>query len=369
MEIRFFNPALFYRKHKAELDAAIHGVLDSGKLVLGSSEDIPEFERQFADFIGVKHAVMCGSGTQALYLAYRASGIGPGDEVIVPSMTFVATMDQVVAVGATPVLVDIKDGQPLMDPELVEKAITPRTKAIVPVHLEGAVCDMDAILDIAKRHNLLVIEDAAQAIGAEYKGKRAGSMGIAGCYSFFPAKVLGSFGNAGMMVTNDDEIARKAEGLRRNWSIGKETQDKVEFGMNLEPDGVQAAWLKVALRHLPERLERRRHIAERYLAAFKKNTPLSLPLEQEGRVWQDFIIRTRTGHEKDDLLTYLRGAGVGFIGHNLKCNHKYSALGLNVSLPKTEEYVAMQTRLPCNPDLTDEEVDYVIEKVTGFYKP
>ena len=369
MEIRFFNPSLFYRKHQTELDAAIHGVLSSGKLVLGSSEDIPEFERQFAEFIGVKHAVMCGSGTQALFLAYKASGIGPGDEVIVPSMTFVATMDQVVAVGAKPILLDIKEGEPLMNPELIEKAITPRTKAIVPVHLEGAVCDMDAIMDIAKRHNLLVIEDAAQAIGAEFNGKRAGSMGIAGCYSFFPAKVLGSFGNAGMMVTNDDEIARRAEGLRRNWSIGKEPQDKVEFGMNLEPDGVQAAWLKVALRLLPERLARRKEIASKYLQAFKEKTPLNLPVEQPGRVWQDFIVRFRTGNEKDDFLTFLKGAGIGFLGHNLRCNHKYSALGLDFSLPKTEEYVAMQVRLPCNPDLTDDEVNYIVEKVTAFYKP
>ncbi len=367
MQVRFFNPALFYAKNKEELLGEINRVLESGKLVLGSSEDIQEFERQFADFIGTKHAVMCGSGTQALFLAYKSAGIGLGDEIILPSHTFVASMDQVAALGAKPILVDIGEG-PLIDPSLIEKAITTKTKAIVPVHLEGCVADMDAILDIAKRHNLIVIEDAAQAIGAEYKGKKAGSMGLAGCYSFFPAKVLGSFGNAGMVVTNDDEIARRAEGLRRNWSIGKEKSSAVEFGMNMEPDGVQAAWLKVALRLLPERLKRRQEIAEKYDKAFSEKTPLYLPLKQEGRVYQDYVIRTRTGHEKDELLTFLRGASIGFIGHDLRPNHKYTALGLDFSLPKTEEYIAMQVRLPCNPDLTDEEVDYIIEKVTGFYR-
>lgn len=372
--VKFWQPAREYRKHKEEIDAAIHGCLDRGELVLGFGTQITDFEKNFAEFIGTKYAVMCGSGTQALCLAYASLGIGPGDEVITTSHTFIATIDQIVKLGATPVLVDIgEDG--LIDPDLVEKAITPKTKAIVPVHLEGKVCDMTRIMGIARRHGLLVIEDAAQAIGARHitnpqenlSFRKAGSMGNAGCYSFYPAKVLGSVGNAGAVVTDDEDVAKKARMLRCNSNIGKNPDLNAGYGWNLEPDAIQAAVLNVKLPKLEWRLARRKEIAKRYDEAFGNSTPLYLPFKQEGRVYQDYVIRTRTDIERIDLVNFLEGAGIKTLGTGMIPNNRYPKLGLDFHLPNTETYLATQIRLPCNPDLEEWEIEYVIEKVKDFY--
>lgn len=366
-KVKFWSPGREYAKYKTELDAAIQGCCERGELVLGFGEEITKFEQAFADFIGVKYAVMCGSGTQALCLAYAALGIGSGDEVITTSHTFIATIDQIARLGAKPILVDIgEDG--LIDPKLVEKAITPKTKAIVPVHLEGKICDMDAILEIAQRHNLLVVEDAAQAIGASWNGKKAGSMGNAGCYSFYPAKVLGCLGNGGAMVTNDYEAAQTARMLRCNSNIGKNPNLSATYGWNLEPDAIQAAVLNVKLKYLPERLAKRREIAERYDQEFAAHTPLYLPYKQDGRVYQDYVIRTRTSHEREDLKLYLKGAGIKTLGDSLISHSSYMNLGLGeFKVPKTDEYVATQMRLPCNPDLEESEIQTVIKAVRSFY--
>lgn len=366
MEVPFWQPQREYLKYKTEIDAAMQSVLESGKLVLGHSEEITNFEESFAKFIGTKHAVMCGSGTQALCLAYAALGIGPGDEVITTSHTFIATIDQIVKLGAKPVLADIDPYTGLIDSDEIEKLITPRTKAIVPVHLEGKVCEMDQILDIAKRHGLLVIEDSAQAIGASLDGKMAGSMGDAGCYSFFPAKILGCAGNAGAVVTNDDGAAERARMLRCNYNIGKNHDRNAEYGWNLEPDAIQAAVLNVKLKYLPRRLSRRREIAGKYDEAFKE-LPIKKPLYQDGRVYQDYIIRTISHGTRDEFNKHLNDNGVKTLGHNLMPNHWYPKLGLHFSLPNTEHYLATQIRIPCNPDLTDEEVDHVIKTVQSFY--
>lgn len=366
--IRFFNPSTYYLAHKEEFDKAIQNVLTGGKLVVGVSDEITKFEESFAKFIGTKHCVMTGSGTQSLCLAYKALGIEPGDEVITTSHTFIATIDQIVQLGATPILVDIGDDG-LIDPVLIEKAITPRTKAIVPVHLEGKICDMNKILGIASRHGLKVIEDSAQAVGASLNGFRAGSMGHAGCYSFFPAKILGSFGNAGAVCTDDDALAEDMRLRRCNYNIGKNPSEDVGFGWNLEPDAIHAAILNVMMKYLPERIARRSEIAARYDEAF--NHLFSLPIHQDGRVYQDYVIRIpvlpleRLG--KVGLIAYLEANGVGFLGHNLRPNHKYTALGLDFDLPKTEKYLEEQIRLPCNADMTDEEVSKVISVVKGFY--
>lgn len=356
--IPFWQPAREYNKYKQEFDEAIQKILSNGELVLGYGQDIPKFEYDFAKFCGVKHAVMCGAGTQALYLAYRGCGIKRGDEVITTSHTFIATIDQIVALGAKPILVDIGDDG-LIDPVEIEKAITKKTKAIVPVHLEGKVCKMDEILDIANRHNLIVIEDGAQAIGAKGIGR-----GKACCFSMFPAKALGSFGNSGMVITNDDDLAERLKMMRCNWNIGKNPSQNVEFGVNMEPDNLQAAVLNIKLKYFPERLLKRREIAGKYDEAFK-DLPIILPFKQEGRIYQDYVIRIT--ERKDDFCQFLKDKGIGILGHNLIPNHLYKNLKLKFKLPLTESYVFSQVRIPCSPDLTDEEVDYVIKVIKEFY--
>lgn len=364
IKVPFWSPARNYKSIKKEIDGAITRVLESGQLVLGYGEDVERFEKSFAKFIGVKHAIMCGAGTQALYLAYRALGIKAGDEVITTSHTFIATIDQIVALGAKPILVDIDDTG-LIDPVEIEKAITSKTKAIVPVHLEGKICDMPVILKIAKKHKLLVIEDAAQAAGANIDGKIAGSWGNAGCFSLFPAKTLGSFGNAGCVTTNDSKLANRLKLLRCNWNIGKNPSQDVEFGVNMEPDVLQAAVLNVKLRKLKGYIKKREEIANFYYEVLGEETPLRLPYRQKGRIYQDFVIRVEQG--RGELIKHLQKNGVGILGHNLIPNHKYKKLGLNFKLPKTEKYLATQIRIPCNPDLTEEEVIYVVETIRKFY--
>lgn len=365
MEIKFWTPSREYFKYKTEFDNAIQGCLSRGELVLGYGEEIVKFEKSFADFIGVKHAIMCGGGTHALKLAYKALGIGPGDEVITTSHTFIATIDQIVDCGATPILVDIDPVTGLIDPAEIEKAITPKTKAIVPVHLEGKVCDMGKILDLATTHNLYVVEDSAQAIGAKDKcGCMAGSMGDIGCYSMFPAKVLGSFGNSGMVVTNDDLLAQKLRMLRCNYNAGKNQNiDEVDWGVQLEPDAIQAAVLNVKLKYLPERLQRREEIAKKYDEAFM-NYDIRLPHFQAGRIYQDYVMLVEN---PEALRDFLKEKGIGTLGVGMIPNHFYPKLGLKFILPYTEGYLKRQIRLPLNPDLTDEEVEYIIKSVKEFY--
>jgi dTDP-4-amino-4,6-dideoxygalactose transaminase len=371
MKVPFWEPQREYKKYKNELDEAYFRVMESGKLVLGYNPDIEEFEKNFAAFVGAKHCIMCGAGTHALYLAYRVADIKPGDEVITTSHTFVATIDQIVAVGAQPILVDIEDDG-LIDPKEIEKAITPKTRAIVPVHLEGKVCDMEKIMDIAKRYNLIVIEDSAQAIGATFRQHSAGTIGRLGCYSFFPAKALGCHGNAGAIVTNNDDYAKRLRLLRCNYNLGKnqDIDGIVELGTNMEPDGIQAAILNVKMKYLKQRLARRREIAEKYNAAFaelSKKFVFDLPIEQEGRIYQDYVIKTDSGISKQEFLKHLEKNEIGYIGHNLIPNHKYKFLKFDIELPRTEDYLERQVRIPCNPDLTDGEVDEVIRVIRNYF--
>ena len=363
MKIPFWSPAREFNKYKEETMKAIEDVLSSGNLVLGYSDEIEKYEKSFAELIGTKHAVMCGAGTQALYLAYRALGIGKGDEVITTSHTFIATIDQIVALGAKPILVDIGDDG-LIDPEEIKKAITPNTKAIVPVHLEGKICDMDKIMDIADDlffddSDILVIEDGAQAIGAKGLGR-----GDAICFSNFPAKILGSVGNSGIIGTNNEDLANRLRMMRCNWNIGKNPDiENAEYGVNMEPDATQAAVLNLRLKYFPERLARRKEIAEKYDEAFKE-LPIVLPVKQEGRVYQDYVCRLE---EPEKLRDFLREKGIGTLGVGLIPNHKYPKLKLDFNLPKTDRYLRTQIRLPISPDLTEEEVDYIIENVKKYF--
>jgi dTDP-4-amino-4,6-dideoxygalactose transaminase len=356
MQVKFWEASRNYLSHKEEIDNAIQGVLSRGELILGFSPDITKFEEDFAQFVGVKHAIMCGGGTHALKLAYKSLGIGPGDEVICPSHTFIATIDQIVDCGATPILVDIGDDG-LIDPEEVQKAITHKTKAIVAVHLEGKLCNMEKLHEIAG--DVMLVEDAAQAIGAI---KNPNS--IAQCFSMFPAKILGSTGNAGMVTTNNDALAEKLKMMRCNGGMGKNPDLNVGFGVQLEPDNLQAAVLNVNFKYLSENLARRAEVAARYYEALK-DLPIILSIKQEGRVYQDFVIRVP--ERKDELVAHLKENGVGILGYNLIPNHFYKVLS-HFSLPKTEEYIFQQIRIPCNQNIKDEEVEYIIETIKSFYR-
>jgi dTDP-4-amino-4,6-dideoxygalactose transaminase len=261
-----------YRSIKPEMDAAISRVLESCQFILGP--EVAAFEGEFAAYCQAKHAIGVNSGTSALHLAMLAAGIGPGDEVITVPFTFVATVAAIVYTGAHPVFVDIAPRSFTMDASKIEAAITPRTKAILPVHLYGQAADMDALLDIAQRHKVIVIEDAAQAHGAEYKGRRVGSLGDLGCFSFYPGKNLGAYGEGGAVVTNNPDYARTIRMLR-DWGAERKYQHILK-GYNYRLEGIQGAVLRVKLRHLEEWTEARRARAIHYnalLASSDVQTP------------------------------------------------------------------------------------------------
>jgi dTDP-4-amino-4,6-dideoxygalactose transaminase len=258
--IPFLDLKAQYRQIKTEVDAAIAGVVESAKFVLGPA--VAGFESRFADYCQTSHCVTVNSGTSALHLALLAAGIGPGDEVISVSMTFVATTAAIQYAGAKPVLVDVDPDTWTIDPGLIEAAVTPRTKAILPVHLHGLVADMDPIIEIARRYRLVVIEDAAQSVGAEYKGRRAGSIGVIGCFSFYPGKNLGAYGEGGAIVTNDREIADRCAMLR-DWGQQSKYQHVVA-GYNYRMDALQAAVLNVKMGYIEEWTEARRAAAAEY---------------------------------------------------------------------------------------------------------
>jgi dTDP-4-amino-4,6-dideoxygalactose transaminase len=258
--IPFLDLKAQYRQIKTEVDAAIAGVVESAQFVLGPA--IAEFEERFADYCETRHCITVNSGTSALHLALLAAGIGPGDEVISVSMTFVATTAAILYARARPVLVDVDRDTWTMDPAMVEAAITPRTKAILPVHLHGLAADMDPILEIARRHGLVVIEDAAQSVGAKYKGRCAGSVGDIGCFSFYPGKNLGAYGEGGAIVTDNPELAKTCA-LLRNWGEESKYRHLVP-GYNYRMDSLQAAVLRVKMDYIEEWTEARRAIAAEY---------------------------------------------------------------------------------------------------------
>jgi dTDP-4-amino-4,6-dideoxygalactose transaminase len=298
-----------YRSIKDEIDAAIAEVLESCQFVLG--EKVEAFESDFARYCQTEYALGVNSGTSALHLALLAAGVKPGDEVITVSYTFVASVAAILYTGARPVLVDIDPRSCTMDPERLEAAITPRTKAIMPVHLYGSCADMDPILEIARRHNLLVIEDAAQAHGAEYKGQRAGSIGNLACFSFYPGKNLGAYGEGGAVVTNDREYAEVIRRLRDHGQSRKYQHDAV--GYNYRMEAMQGAVLGVKLRHLDDWNGARRRHAATYRAALA-DTGLRLLKEMpySRSVYHIFPVFTS---QRDNLVEHLKAHGVSTAIH------------------------------------------------------
>lgn len=289
-----------------DLMAAITRVLRSGQFILGP--EVETFEREVAEYLGAKHAIGLNSGTDALVIGLRALGVGPGDEVITTPFTFFATAEAISLVGATPVFVDIDPRTFNINPELIPPAITPRTKAILPVHLYGRPAEMDSILAIAEEHGLKVLEDCAQAFGATYRGQKVGTLGHAGAFSFFPSKNLGAYGDGGLLVTNDDQVAEIARMLRVHGSRRKYFNEMV--GYNSRLDALQAAILRVKLPHVDRWNERRRQVAERYNQLLSGVPGLVLPEISEGHVFHQYTVRI-LGGKRDAVQQLLAEAGIG----------------------------------------------------------
>jgi dTDP-4-amino-4,6-dideoxygalactose transaminase len=350
-----------YRTINREIDAAVAGVISRADFVGGA--DVKAFEEEFAAYCEAAACAAVGNGTDALYLALRALGIGPDGEVITVAHTFFATAEAVTMVGAQSVFVDIDDATMLMDPLRLEAAITPKTRAILVVHLYGQSCDMDAILAIARKHELKVIEDAAQAHGARWRGRLVGTLGDVGCFSFYPGKNLGAYGDGGAVISNDRDLIGK---IRMTANHGRMSKYEHEFeGVNSRLDTVQAAVLRVKLRHLNEWNDARRKVAGRYLDGLKSNK-IELPCVHPDAkpVWHLFVLRVE---QREALQEKLARAGIATGVHYPVPLHRQPAfrhLGSRLpSLPATERAAAQVVSLPMYPELTVEQIDHICSEV------
>lgn len=354
MTVPFLDLRRAYLELQPEFVAAFQRVMDSGSYVLGP--ELEAFEREFAAYCGARHCLGVGTGLDALLLIIRGFGIGPGDEVIVPANTFIATWLAVTHAGARPVPVEPDPASFNLDPERIEEAVTPRTRAIIAVHLYGLPADMDPIREVARSHGLKVIEDAAQAHGARYKGRRVGSLADAAGFSFYPAKNLGAFGDGGVVVTDDPVLANRVVALRNYGSLRK-YEHEVK-GYNSRLDELQAALLRVRLRHLDEWNARRRTHARLYRSLLS-GFPLTLPTEQPGteHVWHLFVVRTG---QREALQRFLDARGVGTLVHYAIPPHlqpAYEELGLRRgALPVTEAIHREALSLPIGPHMSEDEV-------------
>ena len=348
-----------YLAIKKEIDGAIQEVIDKSAFIMG--ENVQAFENEFAEFCGVKHGVGTSSGTTALHLALIVCGVKQGDEVITVPYTFIATAEAISHTGAKVVFIDIEDRSYTMDPEKIEQAITEKTKVIIPVHLFGQPADMDKIIGIAKKHNLIVIEDACQAHGAEYKGRKVGSLGDIGCFSFYPGKNLGAYGDAGMVVTDNGELAEKIR-LLRNHGRGEKYYHQIE-GYNYRLDAIQAAILRVKLRHLEEWTEKRRRNAKVYNDLLE-GSGVRTPLEREyaKHVYHLYVVRTEN---RGKLYSRLKGNGISAAIHYplpLHLQEAYKYLGWRKGdFPVSEACSERLLSLPMFPELTEYEIKKIVE--------
>lgn len=361
--IKFLDLKKVNERFRAEMDAAVKRVLDSGWYLLG--KEVEAFEQEFAAYCGTKHCIGVANGLDALTLIIKAYGFGPGDEIIVPANTFIATLLAVSANGCTPILVEPNWNTRLIDVNRIEAAVTHRTKAIMVVHLYGRAVEMEKVWEIAKRYNLKVIEDSAQAHGAKYQGVRCGNLGDASGFSFYPGKNLGCLGDGGAVTTNDDELVTKIRAIRNYGSDYK--YHHVYKGMNSRLDEIQAVLLRVKLPHLDEDNARRREIAERYIHEIR-NPRVELPQvppDPEGHVWHVFAVTCR---ERDELLKHLEGKGIQTNIHYPTPPHHQGAYKEleNLSFPISERIHREIASLPMSPVLTNEEVTKVISVVNEF---
>lgn len=363
MQVTLVDLKKQYQGIKADVMTEIGQVLDGMQLFLG--KNVQAIESDFAAYCGTRFAIGVGSGTDALHIALRSCGIGPGDEVITVSHTFIATVEAIILAGARPVLVDIVPETCTMDPSQVEKMITGRTRAIIPVHLYGHPADMDPIRELAQTYKLKVLEDACQAHGAEYKGHRTGSLGDIGCFSFYFTKNLGGYGEGGIITTSDPEIAKKCRMLRDHGQNAKYYHQMI--GLNGRLDEIQAAVLKIKLRHLDEWTAMRRHIAQVYAA----NLPSSIMIPQEmpwaKHVYHLFVIKTP---ERDSLREWLEHKGISTGMHYPVPVHLQEAWsnygGGDYSLPVTEKITRQILSLPIYPELSNEEIIYICSCIREF---
>jgi dTDP-4-amino-4,6-dideoxygalactose transaminase len=366
MQIPFFRYTHVFVQQRQQILAAMLKVMDRGAFILQS--ELAEFEQAAASFVGAKHGVGVANGTDSLFLALKAAEVGPGDEVILASHTYIATAAAVHFCGATPVLVDCGPDH-LMDPEVARAAVTPRTRCIMPTQLNGRTCEMDRIMAIAGQHGLIVIEDAAQALGSNYKGRCAGTFGFAGSISLYPAKVLGCFGDGGLLFTNVDNIAIVLRQLRDH---GRNADGLVvRWGVNSRLDTLQAAVCLTKLRTFPQEIERRRQIALLYREGLKDLEDLTLPPGPDGDpdhfdIYQNYEMEA--GH-RDELRAFLEAHGVRTIVQwGGKAVHQFKGLNLRkFELPATERLFQRCFLLPMNTSLSDSEVYYICEQIRNFY--
>lgn len=386
--IPLMNVQRQYENCKKEIDEAVIQVLESGQYINGVQ--VQAFEKEFAQFIGVRYAVSVANGTDALVIALRAAGVGTGDEVITSAMSFIATAEAITAVGAVPVFVDCTSDGYVIDDHLIEKAVNERTKAIIPVQFYGQCADMDAIRRIADRYNLLVIEDAAQAVGAEYMGKKAGSLGDIGCFSFFPTKNLGCCGDGGLIVTDNEQIALFAKALRSHGSgeegkllfrdifgdsliseqqIGEHPSKYFNyvFGYNSRLDEIQAAILRVKMKHLNQWNERRTVLADRYkkMLSEKVLLPTTLPGRKHGYYVYVIVVEKR-----EEMRKYLNKKGIAsgvYYPVPLHLQIAYQHLGYKKgSMPQAERVASHSLAIPLFPELTEDEQNNVIDAINSF---
>ena len=365
MKVAFGDLSRQYKKYKKEFDSIISGVFTNGNFILG--ENVARFETNFANYLGAKHAIGVGSATEALFLALKAIDIKNGDEVITVANTAVPTVSAIDFAGAKPVFVDIEEASYNINPARIENRITLKTKAIIPVHLYGNPCNMDHIIQIAQKYDLKVIEDCAQAHGAEYKGKKVGTFGDLSAFSFYPSKNLGANGDAGMVVTNNEKLAEKVR-LLRNYGF-KDRYKSIIRGFNSRLDEIQAALLDFKLTKLDEWNLKRKEISDMYSKGLK-GLPIILPsaAPENKHVFHLYVIRVK---QREKFMKFISDEGVGTIIHypipiHLQPAYKY----LNYKkgfLPVTEKVSEEIVSLPIYPDLEDGEVEYVIKSIKKFF--
>ncbi|MBW7851174.1 MAG: DegT/DnrJ/EryC1/StrS family aminotransferase [Rhodospirillales bacterium] len=365
--VPFFNYQAVFKAKEDEYMAVLRDVLARGAYIM--QRDLSEFEDNLKSFLKVKHVFGVADGTNAIILGLRACGVGPGDEVILPSHTYVATAAAVQLVGGTPVPVDIRADDHMLDAAAAEAAISPRTKAIIAVQVNGRTCDMDALRDVADRHGVMVLEDAAQGLGSRFKGKCAGTFGKFGTFSFYPAKLLGCFGDGGAVVTDDDAIAERL-GLLRDHGRNADGQ-VVEWGTNSRLDNMQAAILDFKLKTYDEDMARRRQIAAAYQSLLGDLEQLRLPPAPDADprhfdVYQNYEIEA---DRRDELRAFLKERGIGampqWAGTPI---HGFRELGFDMRLPVTDRFFERCLMIPMNMSLSDDDVAYVADNVREFYR-
>jgi dTDP-4-amino-4,6-dideoxygalactose transaminase len=362
MQIPFGDLRRQYHSIKDKVDEAISKVLNKGSFILG--ENVESFEQEFSSFCGAKFGVGVGSGTEALHLSLLACGVKPGDEVITVANTAVPTVSAISFANAIPVFVDIDQESHNINPSKIEEKISEKTKVILPVHLYGQPADMDRILEVADQYKLKVVEDACQAHGAEYKGRKVGTFGNTGCFSFYPSKNLNAYGDGGVVVTNDEEIAIRLKMLR-NYGKERRYYNPIK-GFNSRLDEIQASILRVKLKYLDEWNEKRREIAQLY-NTFLKTVIKPKEMDYAKHVYHLYVIRSP---KREQLQMYLREKGIGTLIHYpipIHLQGAYRELGLkDGSLPITEKYASEILSLPIFPELTNEEIEYISTSVNSF---